>query len=194
MPRTMTSTASGNVVEEFGLAPLLEKFQQPERHAERRQQIAIASAASRPASIRTNASRNAPTPDAPDDQKKCRFDQVRPACVNPRRKRHALGFLLRSSISLSVPSTCSRRDFWLVRVAARRAPAPAARRLPALLRLPLAGQDRIDEHPRDAADRDRDQEEDGDVFMASSIAPLNLARVLAISAASSAAASRFSSP
>ena len=77
-----------------------------------------------------------------------------------RQAAGSSAFFCRTSISLSVSSTCSRRDFWRGR-AAPRAGGGSGRATFAMRRLglPLARQDRIDEHPGDAADRDRDQEE-----------------------------------
>ena len=121
--------------------------------------------------------------------------RARPArcCIGSGR---LFGFFCRCSSSFSVSSTCSRRDLRLV-AARGRAARPGSVRATlalALLGLALAGQQRIDEHPGDAADGDRDQDEQRERLHRHGASVSFRSGSPATSAASSAAASRFSSP
>ena len=196
-PRTMTSTASGKLMQELVLAPLLQKAEQPARHAEaagkgrRRLRPACRRRRGRPATNSTT-----PIADADDDEL-----PLRPAQAGLRdAHRQAAGssaFFCRTSSSFSVSSTCSRRTFGLVarrRPHARAAGSGRDDAFLAPLGLALARQDRIDEHPDHAAGGERDQDEHGKRLHRHGGLLSSCSGSPATSAASSAAASRFSSP
>ena len=158
MPRTMTSTASGNVLRNFVLAALLEKRQQPERQAERRREAERQRRQQAGADDEHHEKREQPEP-AGDHQELL----LRPGQAGLVRSASAaagfFGLLFLTSRSFSVSSTCSRRDFCCAAADARRPArmrATLARRCSACA---LARQQRIEEHPGDAADRGRHQDE-----------------------------------
>ncbi len=190
MPRTTVSTASGKAARNFASRRFLRNLssQSGTPHPAAKP---MPSAGSRPASI-AKVRKNAMNPITPPVMKNRRFDHDRPACAIFIVSGTDLALACRSSSSLRVPSTCSRRDFCGLRAAARAGidpvPATASRRFSTLR---FAGQRRIDEHPGDAADRDRHEEEEREVLHDRRRQPLPS---LATSAASSAAASRCSSP
>ncbi len=137
------------IVEEFRLAPLLEKRQHPERQAAARRE-AEAERRQQSQARCTIATTNAPTPSTAAVTMKRRFDQSSPACVSRTDSGGRLAFFRRSSISLSVPSTCSRRDFWRRRATAAPRSARSARRSPcaAPLSARRRGMDRRTPTPR----------------------------------------------
>ena len=182
MPRTIRSTASGKAVEETRQPPFLEERQQPQGRPQPAAK-ATPSAGNRPAPV-ASTRKNAPKPSEPAVSKNRRFDQVSPACEMRAASGRRLAFFCRSSISLSVPCTCSRRDCCAEARRYRLRPRDACH---APFRVPFAGKERINEYPGDPADRERHQSEDE--------VHVHLIDSRAVSsAASSAAASRCSSP
>ena len=146
----------GKVMQEVVLAPLLQKAEQPARDAE-----AAGKGCSRlrPARRRRpgRSATNSTTPIADADHDEL---PLRPAQAGLRdAHRQAAGssaFFCRTSSSFSVSSTCSRRTFGLLRPAAATRAAAGSGRDDAFLAplgLPLARQDRIDEHPDHARRR-----------------------------------------
>ncbi len=113
MPRTITSTASGNALRKRDSRRFLRKLsiQNGRPHPAAKPKP---SAANSPTPI-TVAMPNAPTPSEPAVTINRRFDQDSPACVSRTESGGRVAFFRFSSISLSVPSTCSRRVFCVVR-------------------------------------------------------------------------------
>ena len=185
MPRTMTSTASGKPSRNRAKRRFLRK---DNSHSGRPQPAAKAapSAANRPAPAASTA-KNATKPSTPAVRKNRRFDQVEPGLRNARGQRQTLGLLL------PLFDLLERALHLFAARPLRRARRPRRHRLRprdachAPFRVPFAGQQRINEDPGDSADRQRHQSEDEvHVHLIDSRA--------VCSAASSAAASRCSSP
>ena len=117
--------------------------------------------------------------------------QPRPACVIRVPSGTPGSLARRASTSFSDPSTCSRRVRWFLASARRTAGSGFATDARRASRLLLSGQHRIDEYPCHAADRGSGEKGQCEHLQVHGSPP----QVSTLtSAASSAAASRFSSP